>query len=283
MTPKSEWCSSGLNSQIVKQSEESRQVLLTELSALRSQRTVALQKEIRRLNKRLAGKLKLKVEANANRKALKEFIARMPGIGEKSVEWIDGVPDLTIAGLVGVCRQGSAAILSQGWGVTPAKADAMAKMSRIDLLALEVLELGDRVSLDLNIAHEGEAYRELASLSTGQQCTAILHLLLLENTDPLVMDQPEDNLDNAFIAERIVQELRGAKTSRQFVFATHNANIPVFGDAEWIGVFAATADHGAVPVENQGSIDSPTIRDEAARILDGGREAFIQRQQKYGY
>jgi ABC-type lipoprotein export system ATPase subunit len=45
------------------------------------------------------------------------------------------------------------------------------------------------------------------------------------------MDQPEDNLDNAFIADRIVRELRQAKTQRQFIFATHNANIPVFGDA----------------------------------------------------
>lgn len=54
-------------------------------------------------------------------------------------------------------------------------------------------------------------------------------MLLLENADPLLMDPPEDNLDNAFIAERIVTELREAKSSRQFLFATHNANIPVNG------------------------------------------------------
>jgi ABC-type lipoprotein export system ATPase subunit len=59
-------------------------------------------------------------------------------------------------------------------------------------------------------------------------------MLLLDNSDPLLMDQPEDNLDNAFIAEWIVTELRNAKSSRQFLFATHNANIPVFGDAEWM-------------------------------------------------
>ena len=63
-------------------------------------------------------------------------------------------------------------------------------------------------------------FKALDKLSTGQQCTAILHLLLLDNRDPLVMDQPEDNLDNAFIAERIVRELRQAKTQRQFIFAT---------------------------------------------------------------
>ncbi len=97
------------------------------------------------------------------------------------------------------------------------------------------------------------------------------------------MDQPEDNLDNAFIAERIVQALRAAKTERQFLFATHNANIPVFGDAEWIGVCSASGEHAEMPLEAQGSIDIPAIRDQVASILEGGKEAFMQRKEKYGF
>jgi hypothetical protein len=58
--------------------------------------------------------------------------------------------------------------------------------------------------------------KPLIALSTGQQCTAILHLLLLDNNDPLIMDQPEDNLDNAFIADRIVSTLRLARASPEF-------------------------------------------------------------------
>ncbi|MOA02029.1 hypothetical protein D3C78_1214610 [compost metagenome] len=108
-------------------------------------------------------------------------------------------------------------------------------------------------------------------------------MLLLENVDPLLMDQPEDNLDNAFIADRIVAELREAKTSRQFLFATHNANIPVFGDAEWIGVFTAAENQGCLGLEAQGSIDVPVIRDQVASILEGGRDAFIQRKEKYEF
>ena len=97
------------------------------------------------------------------------------------------------------------------------------------------------------------------------------------------MDQPEDNLDNAFIADRIVQELRSEKTKRQFIFATHNANIPVFGDAEWIGVFSATSDKAEMPDTYQGSIDVPNIRDHVADILEGGKIAFIQRKEKYDF
>ena len=108
-------------------------------------------------------------------------------------------------------------------------------------------------------------------------------MLLLENKDPLIMDQPEDNLDNAFIADRIVTELRSAKIARQFLFATHNANIPVFGDAEWIGVFQAEENHATIPDNAQGAIDLPEIQQKASEILEGGKIAFIQRKEKYGF
>ena len=98
-----------------------------------------------------------------------------------------------------------------------------------------------------------------------------------------VMDQPEDNLDNAFIADRIVSELRSAKIARQFLFATHNANIPVFGDAEWIGAFEVDEGRAILPPGSQGAIDLPAIQGRASEILEGGREAFIQRKDKYGF
>ncbi len=78
-------------------------------------------------------------------------------------------------------------------------------------------------------------------------------------------------------------QLRSAKTERQFLFATHNANIPVFGDAEWIGIFSASDSHAQMPAEAQGSIDVPAIRESVAEILEGGREAFSQRKEKYGF
>ena len=263
--------------------DQDRRNFRGELSDLRHDRTLALEKAVKALNKKLAGKLRLEVAPGADRQALKDFLTGLRGIGERTLSWVDTAVDLTIPALVEACRGGTAALLAKGWGVTPARAEAICNLSHAELLALETIDLEDRVELELNVAHEGETYRPLQRLSTGQQCTAILHLLLLDNTDPLVMDQPEDNLDNAFIADRIVRELRSEKTSRQFIFATHNANIPVFGDAEWIGVCIADGQHGGVPHGNQGSIDVPNIRDEAARILDGGREAFLQRQEKYGY
>ena len=263
---------------------QTRRNLLGELSDIRSARTVAKQRAAKRLNKRLAGKLRVTVVPDGLRKPLREFLQELPGIGPGRTRWIDAAEELTVLGLVGAIREGRDALLGRGWQLTSGLADALTRLNDSQLQALEAIDLQDRVSIELNVSHSGpERFRALEGLSTGQQCTAILHLLLLDNRDPLIMDQPEDNLDNAFIAERIVRELLSAKTERQFLFATHNANIPVFGDAEWIGVCTATGDRAGMPPHMQGSIDVPEIRDQVAGILEGGREAFTQRREMYGF
>jgi hypothetical protein len=220
-----------------------------------------------------------------DRDVLKRFLLNcdLERVGEKKLSWVDTAVDLTPVTLVHKIRDGRDALLKEDWGCTPAVAEALIRLSPERLLDMEMLTLPDTISIELNVSHAGEKFRTLNRLSTGQQCTAVLHLLLLENPDPLIMDQPEDNLDNAFIAERIVTELRASKIHRQFLFATHNANIPVFGDAEWIGILSATSEGATLPGELQGSIDLPELRDRAAEILEGGRAAFIQRKEKYGY
>ena len=268
---------------LVKELEQGRRNLLGEISDVRSARTAAKQKAVKGLNKRLAGKLRISIVPDGLHQPLREFLQGLPGVGEKKTEWVGEAQDLTVMGLVAAIREGKDALLGKQWGLTSGVAETLTRMTAAQVYGLEAIDLEDRVGLELNVSHTGDQYRALDRLSTGQQCTAILHLLLLDNPDPLVMDQPEDNLDNAFIAERIVQELRAAKTERQFLFATHNANIPVFGDAEWIGVCCASEDHAEMPVDAQGSIDIPAIRDQVANILEGGKEAFMQRKEKYGF
>ena len=268
---------------LVNELEQGRRNLLGEISDIRSARTGAKQKAVKSLNKRLAGKLRISIVPDGLHQPLRELLQGLPGVGEKKTEWVDEAQDLTVMGLVAAIREGKDALLGKQWGLTSGVAETLTRMTAAQVYGLEAIDLEDRVGLELNVSHTGDQYRALDRLSTGQQCTAILHLLLLDNPDPLVMDQPEDNLDNAFIAERIVQELRAAKTERQFLFATHNANIPVFGDAEWIGVCSASEDRAEMPVDAQGSIDMPAIRDQVANILEGGKEAFMQRKEKYGF
>lgn len=265
---------------------QERRSLLAELSDLRGQRVQALQKAAKKLNKRLEGKLKVEIVPEADRTPLMTFLlgCKLDGVGEKRLAFIEEAEIISPLSLARSIQNGSAEVQID-WGATPMVADALTKLQSSQLMDLEALELEHRVDIFLNVAN-GQAdpvFRPLNKLSTGQQCTAILHMLLLESIDPLVMDQPEDNLDNAFIADRIVTELREAKTSRQFLFSTHNANIPVFGDAEWIGVFTASENQGCLGLEAQGSIDVAVIRDQVASILEGGRDAFIQRKEKYEF
>lgn len=265
---------------------QERRNLLAELSDLRAQRIQALQRAAKKLNRRLESKLKVEIVPEADRTPLMTFLlgCKLDGVGEKRLAFIDDAETISPLSLAQSIQKGSANV-QLDWGVTQMVADALTKLQSSQLMELEALELEHRVDIFLNVAHgqTDAVFRPLNKLSTGQQCTAILHMLLLENVDPLLMDQPEDNLDNAFIADRIVAELREAKTSRQFLFATHNANIPVFGDAEWIGVFTAGENQGRLGLEAQGSIDVPVIRDQVASILEGGRDAFIQRKEKYEF
>ena len=271
---------------IVEELELKRRNLLSELSEHRSARSSQFERSLKNLNKKLKGKLKLTVNPESDRIPVIEFLMQchLEGVGEKRLAWINDQDDFSPVKLAELIRFGVDALTGSGWGVTPTVASALVKLTNTQVLQLEELELPDVIRIELNIAHEGiENFRLLEKLSTGQQCTAILHLLLLQNRDPLIMDQPEDNLDNAFIADRIVAELRSAKIARQFIFATHNANIPVFGDAEWIGVFEVHEGQAHMPAESQGAIDVPQVRDSAANILEGGKTAFNQRKAKYGF
>ena len=263
---------------------QKRANLLAELSDTRARNVSEVQAVLKKLNERLTGKLKISVNPEGERSILKRFLLGLEGVGEKRIAWVDEAANLSPMSLARAIREGSDALQRSGWGITPSVVATLQRFTSAQLYKLETLELEDKVKIELNVSHEGkENYRSLGRLSTGQQCTAILHLLLLDNRDPLILDQPEDNLDNAFIADRIVVELRDAKLKRQFLFATHNANIPVFGDAEWIGIFSVSDSKANMPSEDQGSIDLTRIRASAANILEGGRAAFVQRKEKYGF
>jgi len=263
-----------------------RKKLMHQLSEAISERSSAMQKSVKRLNRRLDQKVKLTLQNEGDRQPLLQFLERcnMEGIGQKRLNWVSEL-DFTPGNLAGTIRAGEEALKNAGWGITPTVAQALCKLNESELLEMEELTLPDTMAIELNVTHgmKEAVFRQIDELSTGQQCTAVLHLLLLDNQDPLILDQPEDNLDNAFIADRIVSELRRAKLTRQFLFATHNANIPVFGDAEWIGVLSVEENKGLILPEQQGAIDVPNIQHLAADILEGGKSAFNQRREKYGF
>jgi ABC-type enterochelin transport system ATPase subunit len=118
----------------------------------------------------------------------------------------------------------------------------------------------------------------IEKLSMGQKGTVLLKLFLAEGDYPLLIDQPEENLDNRFIFKELVKAFRQAKKNRQVIIATNNANLVVNTDVEQIIVADFT--NGVISY-NSGAIEDKKIRSEITEILEGGPEAFKIREKKY--
>jgi ABC-type cobalamin/Fe3+-siderophores transport system ATPase subunit len=117
-------------------------------------------------------------------------------------------------------------------------------------------------------------------LSDGQKHTILLTIAMLaESNVPLVMDQPEDDLDNAFIFASVVTTLRRIKEQRQLIIVTHNANIAVLGDSELLLPLKRTGEKGVV--YERGSIDRKETSGVVQEILEGGPLAFQRRKEIY--
>lgn len=118
-------------------------------------------------------------------------------------------------------------------------------------------------------------------LSDGQRNTAMLSLLLARGSGPVLIDQPENELDSAFLFEELVPMLRQAKMARQLIVVTHNANIPVNADAELICALESTGGRGVLRAE--GGLDVAQVSEAVLDIMEGSEEAFRRRFEKYHY
>ncbi|CAN5423206.1 AAA family ATPase [soil metagenome] len=124
--------------------------------------------------------------------------------------------------------------------------------------------------------------RDFSKLSLGQQQSILLTILLFSKSKtPLIIDQPEDNLDSEFIYKTLVRSLRLIKEHRQVIIVTHSANIAVLGDAELIIPLRGASDLSVI--RNRGSIDTGETKEIVCTILEGSRKAFVRRQEVYGF
>lgn len=122
--------------------------------------------------------------------------------------------------------------------------------------------------------------KDLTELSMGERAVVLLKVLLALDDTPLLIDQPEEHLDNRYIYNELVPAFRKAKTKRQVIIATHNANLVVNTDAEQ--VIVANYSNGTLSYD-VGTLENLSIRDQIKTILEGGDEAFKKREEKYGY
>lgn len=149
-------------------------------------------------------------------------------------------------------------------------------------LNLALTKMGDEPVFEYR-TREGE-FIAFSAASAGQQATALLKVLLAQTGMPLVVDQPEEDLDSE-IVESVVRQVWKAKQQRQIIFASHNANLVVNGDAELvIGCdYRTVGDQSSGHIKVEGAIDVASVRDEITLVMEGGEKAFRLRKEKYGF
>jgi hypothetical protein len=212
-----------------------------------------------------------KITIEDHQKIVEETVGRcrcLPEMSEDDMtaqEWSD---------LPGEIKNGLWYFPVEASGRAPVKVSAALQLDEIVFDDVPIIRLNDRPN------DAGSIARPLNELSRGQRCSAILPILLLTGRLPLVIDQPEDNLDNRLIRQVVVNILASMKLRRQVIVATHNPNLPVLGDAEQAIILRAVRDRGCA-LEACGHLDSKEVVKYVTDIMEGGREAFQYRQSIY--
>ena len=268
---------------------EKRRNLLVEWEDIKAAEYREINTAARRVSRKLRDRVRVKVSMAGNRDLLEKLLREEVGGNlAAALDRLDSLNQLSLPELAQRCRQGRESLMNH-YDLPSGAAERIAQADPVLFMRIEELDLPATTMIELNTAPEGApaVWQTLQALSTGQKATAVLLLLLLESESPLIVDQPEDDLDNRFITEGVVPIIRHEKRRRQFVFSTHNANIPVLGDAELILGLDATGEamegHAKIASEHMGSIDSQPVRELVEEILEGGKAAFEMRRSKYGF
>jgi hypothetical protein len=260
--------------ELLKELEETRENIHSKRAEMVGRMSAALEK----------GDVKIEINKGANRR---DFFAELDriyaGSGiQKRKEQLERVcTSITPRVLADILQNKEFASLVEQCKITE---DAAKKIiytvSACDIYNIQSCPTKDELVIYLRKAM-GENFSPLKDLSYGEKCTAVFSIGLLGKKKPLLVDQPEDELDHAFIINNIVEHIRGVKETRQLIIATHNANIPVLGDAELILKVAKVPGVLRCKIEDRGAFEKESII-ERLQDLEGGKEAFKRRRQKYG-
>jgi len=131
--------------------------------------------------------------------------------------------------------------------------------------------------LEVTIVLNGRE-ESIETASPGQKATALMTYIITETDGPLIIDQPEDDLDNRMVTSLIVDGIRNIKENRQIIIITHNPNIPVNASAEQI--FEMNYAAGQIQIKEEGTLQDSSIRESICDVMEGGVAALEHRFNK---
>jgi hypothetical protein len=262
------------------QAHQRRASALDALEATRSQRFQMRLAAATELNRVLGPRIRINVVRGGQTEAFSAAIAdALRGSGLRYTDLVAAlVQRMSPRDLLDAVENDNYALVASCGNTSPDRAaKAVIALKEADLGALATLVVEDYVSFSLL---DGPDHKDIADLSTGQRCTVILPIVLRHTDRLLIVDQPEDHIDNGFIVDTLIRSILARSANGQIVFSTHNANIPVLGNADFVLQLGSDGKRGfplaAAPLKE------PAVINAITTIMEGGAQAFASRARFYG-
>lgn len=181
---------------------------------------------------------------------------------QELLEFVDNCDFEALSDIISIPKDRSARLLNH--------------LSEVGVAEIIASEIEDNVRLTLL---DGVERKDISALSAGQRCTVILSIVLQHHERTLIIDQPEDHLDNSYIANTVIKALLKRKAIGQIILSTHNANIPVLGKADQIIQMTSDGRNGYVQI--CGPLEESKAVEAITNVMEGGAEAFAARSSFY--
>jgi ABC-type lipoprotein export system ATPase subunit len=253
---------------------------LDAIDIIRSKRFQARQDAANKLNILVGPNISISIMKNGQYKNFSNAISEtLRGSGLRYAEIADALAkNISPRALLEAVDSFDINLIALSTGITTDRASRiLSHLKGCDMGELCTTSIEDEVSLHLL---DGGYYKDVSELSTGQRCTVVLPLVLAHMNRMLIVDQPEDHIDNAFIADTLIKVILARGGQGQIILSTHNPNIPVLGGAETVVHLGSDGRRGFKL--SAGGLHEQPIVNAISTVMEGGAEAFNTRARFYG-
>jgi ABC-type lipoprotein export system ATPase subunit len=257
----------------------SRGKVLDRLEELRDARFTSRARVANDLNKVLGPRIRISVSRAGQHEPFGAAIAdALKGSGLKYGDLAQALAKkVSPRELLEAAEADDIAFITEAAGITPDRTERLlAHLREADLGAVGTASVADLVDFQLL---DGTDYKDISELSTGQRCTVVLPIVLQHTDRMLIVDQPEDHIDNAFIADTLIRSVLARDPTSQIIFSSHNANIPVLGNADKVVQLGSDGKRG-YPLAAAG-LETVAVVNAITTVMEGGLKAFELRRSFY--
>ena len=263
----------------IKQLQNERNLILNTLEDIREKRSRARVNVCEEISLELSPKIRVGIEVSSLIDDYNQVLTNaLKGTGIKYNDIVSVISEtIPPRELINIIENDNIDDFISFISISKDRASKIISNLKLSIYEIATVLLEDRITFNLN---DGTEWKDFSELSTGQRCTVILPIILQHKDTILVIDQPEDHIDNAFIVETLISSILKRKNKGQIIVTTHNANVPVLGNANIVAHLSSDGKRGFI--QSFGSLSNKKIVDAISKVMEGGEKAFKYRADFYG-